>query len=84
MPTRIISRKTPLIALLTDEKTNKYANTQGNIGWRVDCIGDLGFWAKTKTAGHTCMTTILNRSSDLVFKITGKRPGEFGDLRHFL
>ena len=39
-------KKTPLIALLTDEKTNKYANTQGNIGWRVDCIGDLGFWAK--------------------------------------
>ena len=39
-------RKTPLIALLTDEKTNKYANTQCNVGWRVDCIGDLGFWAK--------------------------------------
>jgi len=39
-------RKTPLIALLTDEKTNKYANSQANVGWRVDCIGDLGFWAK--------------------------------------
>ena len=39
-------KKTPLIALLTDEKTNKYVNTQGHIGWRVDCIGDLGFWAK--------------------------------------
>jgi hypothetical protein len=39
-------KKTPLIALLTDEKTNKYANFQANVGWRVDCIGDLGFWAK--------------------------------------
>jgi len=39
-------KKTPLIALLTDETTNKYANSQANVGWRVDCIGDLGFWAK--------------------------------------
>jgi hypothetical protein len=39
-------KKTPLIALLTDEKTNQYANSQANVGWRVDCIGDLGFWAK--------------------------------------
>lgn len=37
--------KTPLIALLMDEKTNKYANSFGDIGWRVDCIGDLDFWA---------------------------------------
>jgi hypothetical protein len=39
-------KKTPLIVLLTDEKTNKYASSQANVGWRVDCIGDLGFWAK--------------------------------------
>ncbi|MEX2231371.1 MAG: DUF4832 domain-containing protein [Cyclobacteriaceae bacterium] len=41
-------KKTPLIALLMDEKTNKYAHAKGNgnVGWRVDCIGDLGFWAK--------------------------------------
>jgi len=39
-------KKTPLIALLMDEKTNKYASARGNVGWRVDCIGDLGFWAK--------------------------------------
>ena len=39
-------KKTPLIALLTDEKTNRYASSQAHIGWRVDCIGDLGFWAK--------------------------------------
>ena len=36
---------TPLIMLLTDEKTNKYGLSQANVGWRVDCIGDLGFWA---------------------------------------
>jgi len=39
-------KKTPLIALLMDEKTNKYALSKASVGWRVDCIGDLGFWAK--------------------------------------
>jgi len=34
------------VMLLTDEKTNKYGLEKGNVGWRVDCIGDLGFWAK--------------------------------------
>ena len=38
-------KKTPLIMLMTDEKTNKYILSQANAGWRVDCIGDLGFWA---------------------------------------
>ena len=38
--------KTPLVMLLTDEKTNKYGLSRANVGWRVDCIGDLGFWAK--------------------------------------
>ena len=37
--------KTPLIAMLMDEKTNKYASSFGDIGWRIDCIGDLDFWA---------------------------------------
>lgn len=41
-------KKTPLIMLLTDKKTNKYGLAQANVGWRVDCIGDLGFWAKDK------------------------------------
>ncbi len=40
-----VFRKTPLIALLMDKKTNMYANSQISVGWRVDCIGDLGFWA---------------------------------------
>lgn len=39
-------RETPLIMLLTDEKTNKYGLSQADVGWRVDCIGDLGFWAE--------------------------------------
>lgn len=39
-------RKTPLIALLMDKKTNMYASSQIPVGWRVDCIGDLGFWAE--------------------------------------
>lgn len=39
-------RLTPLIALLMDKKTNMYANSQIPVGWRVDCIGDLGFWAE--------------------------------------
>jgi hypothetical protein len=39
-------KKTPLVMLLTDEKTNKYGLSQANTGWRVDCIGDLGFWGK--------------------------------------
>ncbi len=38
-------RKTPIIALLMDKETNTYANSQISVGWRVDCIGDLGFWA---------------------------------------
>ncbi|MBK8504600.1 MAG: DUF4832 domain-containing protein [Saprospiraceae bacterium] len=38
-------QKTPLITLLMDEKTNQYARSKRYVGWRVDCIGDLGFWA---------------------------------------
>jgi len=35
-------RKTPLVMLLTDEKTNKYGLSKANVGWRVDCLGDMG------------------------------------------
>lgn len=38
-------KKTPIIALLMDKQTNMYADSQIPVGWRVDCIGDLGFWA---------------------------------------
>ena len=39
-------RKTPLIALMMDKETNMYADSKIPVGWRVDCIGDLGFWAR--------------------------------------
>ncbi|MPY91081.1 MAG: hypothetical protein GEU99_24600 [Luteitalea sp.] len=38
-------KKTPLIMLLTDERTNTYGLSQADMGWRVDCLGDLRFWA---------------------------------------
>jgi hypothetical protein len=47
-------RKTPLIALLMDRETNIYADSRIPVGWRVDCIGDLGFWA-TDQNGWTHM-----------------------------
>jgi hypothetical protein len=41
-------KKTPLVMLLTDKTTNEFGLSQANVGWRVDCIGDLGFWTKDK------------------------------------
>jgi len=35
-------RKSPLVMLLTDEKTNKYGLSKRDVGWRVDCLGDMG------------------------------------------
>ncbi|HUV14812.1 MAG TPA: DUF4832 domain-containing protein [Acidobacteriota bacterium] len=35
-------QKTPLLMLLTDEKTNHYGISKGEVGWRVDCLGDMG------------------------------------------
>jgi uncharacterized protein DUF4832/glycosyl hydrolase family 42 (putative beta-galactosidase) len=35
-------QKTPVVMLLTDEKTNKYGISKRNVGWRVDCLGDMG------------------------------------------
>ena len=40
-------RKTHLIMLLTDEKTNRYGLSQRNVGWRVDCLGDMGGFSPT-------------------------------------
>ncbi len=39
-------RKTPLVMLLTDAKTNKYGLSRANVGWRMDCVGDMGYWAQ--------------------------------------
>ncbi len=38
--------KTPFIMQLTDLKTNSYGLSKASLGWRVDCLGDLGFWAE--------------------------------------
>jgi len=35
-------KKTPLMMLLTDKETNEYGLSQANVGWRVDCLGDMG------------------------------------------
>ena len=41
-----VFKKTPIIALLMDKETNTYAHSKISVGWRVDCIGDIGFWAE--------------------------------------
>ena len=33
---------TPLVMMLTDPKTNGYAISKKAVGWRVDCLGDMG------------------------------------------
>ena len=40
-------QKTPLVMLLTDEKTNRYGLSKRDVGWRVDCLGDLGGFGPT-------------------------------------
>lgn len=34
--------QTPLVMLLTDRKTNTYGLSRKPVGWRVDCLGDMG------------------------------------------
>ncbi|MCE5308879.1 MAG: DUF4832 domain-containing protein, partial [Acidobacteriales bacterium] len=41
-------QKTPLVMLLTDEKTNKYGLSKRDVGWRVDCLGDMGGFSNPK------------------------------------
>lgn len=38
--------KTPIISMLHGRESVKYARSQAKIGWRQDCLGDLGFWAE--------------------------------------
>jgi len=40
-------RKTHLIMLLTDERTNRYGLSKRAVGWRVDCLGDMGGFSPT-------------------------------------
>lgn len=39
--------KTHLVMLLTDEKTNRYGLSKRDVGWRVDCLGDMGGFSST-------------------------------------
>jgi len=39
--------ETPLVMLLTDEKTNQYGISRRPVGWRVDCLGDMGGFSPT-------------------------------------
>lgn len=39
---------TPLVMMLTDEKTNKYGLSRKPVGWRVDCLGDMGGFSNPK------------------------------------
>lgn len=38
---------TDLVMLLTDEATNGYGISKRNVGWRVDCLGDMGGFSPT-------------------------------------
>jgi hypothetical protein len=40
-------KKTHLVMLLTDKKTNMYGISKANVGWRVDCLGDMGGFSPT-------------------------------------
>lgn len=46
--------KTPLVMMLTDEKTNKYAVDRKAVGFRADCLGDMGgfsnYWSHMQDA----------------------------------
>jgi len=33
--------KTPMVAQPTDRRTNRYALSKRNVGWRADCLGDM-------------------------------------------
>ncbi len=35
-------KKTHLVMLLTDKKTNLYGLSRADLGWRIDCLGDMG------------------------------------------
>ena len=40
-------KRTPLLMLLTDERTNRYGISKVDVGWRVDCLGDMGGFSPT-------------------------------------
>lgn len=79
-------RKTPIKLMLTDEYSNGYAISQADVGYRADCLGDLGFWA-TDQNGWTHMydyypQSIVNfgledawKKAPVSFEMCGAFPG---------
>ncbi len=39
-----VFKATPLMMLLTDERTNQYGLSRADVGFRADCLGDMGGW----------------------------------------
>ena len=39
--------RTPLVLQLMDEKATRYARSKRAVGWRVDCLGDMGGFSPT-------------------------------------
>ncbi len=35
-------QKTPLVAMLAENEFNRYALSKRDVGWRIDCLGDMG------------------------------------------
>jgi hypothetical protein len=40
-------KKTPLLMQLADRRSNEYASSKKAVGWRVDCLGDMGGFSPT-------------------------------------
>lgn len=56
-------KETPLVMLLADARTNQYGLSQADVGYRLDCLGDIGFWSDTPDAnGWTHMLDYYPRS----------------------
>ncbi len=79
-------KNTPIKLLLTDKFSNSYAISKADVGYRADCLGDLGFWAKDQN-GWTHMYDYYPRSiienglkdawekAPVSFEICGTFPG---------
>ncbi len=79
-------KNTPVKLMLTDKFSNSYAISKADVGYRADCLGDLGFWAKDQN-GWTHMYDYYPRSiienglkdawkkAPVSFEICGTFPG---------
>jgi hypothetical protein len=45
-------KKTPLVVLIHGKKANEYITSRATVGWRQDCLGDLGFWDQDPAWNH--------------------------------